>query len=63
MITQDQKQRILEKLAYNFGELCKYHNFNTTSEYNWKKADQLFKIEIETNGEKWLLSLLEETQE
>jgi len=63
MITQDQNYKILEKLAYLFGEICEHNNFKTTSEYNWKKAEQIFNLEIKINGEEWLLSLIEDDNE
>jgi hypothetical protein len=62
-MTQEQCHKILEKLAYYHNELCKVNNFNTTREYNWKKAEEMFNLEIRTNGEEWLLSLLQENKD
>jgi len=60
MLTSDQHYKILEKLAYYYGELCEIHNIPTTSEYNWEKAVEMFELEIQMNGEEWLISLLKE---
>jgi len=62
-MTQDQCHKILEKLSYYFGEICKANNYQTTNEYNWKKAEQIFNLEMSINGEEWLLSLLKEDKD
>lgn len=61
-MTSEQHHYILEKLAYFYGELCKSHNIQTTSEYNWEMATKMMEIEIKINGEDFLLSLLKENK-
>ena len=62
-MTPDQHAEILRKLAYYFGELCKENNKPTTNEYNWIMAGRMFDIEMEINGDEWLLSLLKENKD
>jgi len=62
-MTLEQTHKIIEILAYLFNELCEHNNFKTDREYNWKKAEQIYKLEYEINGETWLLSLLKDKKD
>jgi len=62
-MTQDQTHRILEILAYNFGEMYKNNKTPTTNECNWENARLMFDTEMRINGEEFLLSLLEDKKD
>ena len=59
-MTQDQHNRIIEKLAYLSSEMLTYFGVQKDSEYNWRKAIEMAENELRVNGEKFLLSLLKD---
>ena len=61
-MTQDQMHKILEKLAYYYGELCKHNNIATTNELNYKKAEEMFNTVMRIDGEEGLLCYLKEDE-
>jgi len=58
-MTNEQKHKILEKLAYYYAELCEHQGIHNSQCYNYIRAEEIFMAELEINGEDWLLSLLE----
>ena len=61
MITQEQKFKILEKLAYYYAEISQANKIYHDGNHNWMMANKFFNLEIEINkekGERWLLSLI-----
>lgn len=56
-MTNEEKQRILEKLAYNCWEI---YGYKTNAEFNWKKAEEALKVDQEVNGEDFLLRMIYE---
>ena len=55
-MTPEQRHKILEKLAYNCWEI---YDRKTSKEFNWKKAEEVLKLDQEINGEDFLLIMLE----
>ena len=62
-MTQTQYHKILEILAYYHNKLCEANNIQTTNEYNYEKAKEMFETEFKCNGEDWLISLLKDKDE
>lgn len=59
-MTPKQRYKILQKLAYNVWEI---YDKKTSSDFNWKKAEEVLKLDQEINGEDFLLFMLEENKE
>jgi hypothetical protein len=59
----EQRQKIIEILAYRYAEICKANGVHHDNDYNWKRAEQIFDVEIKINGKEWLLSLLKENKD
>ena len=59
-MTPEQRQKVLEKLAYSFAEVCKANGVTNSNDYNWRRANDIYYSELEINGENWLLSLIKE---
>lgn len=55
-MTPKQRHKILEKLAYNVWEI---YDRKTSSDFNWRKAEESLKLDQEINGEDFLLVMLE----
>lgn len=59
-MTSEQRHKILQKLAYNVWEI---YDKKTSSDFNWKKAEEALKLDQEINGEDFLLVMLENNNE
>jgi hypothetical protein len=62
-MTTDQHAQILNKLAYLHGELCQANGIRTTNEHNYEMAVKMMNLELEVNGDEWLLSLIKENKD
>jgi len=62
-MTNEQRQKIIEILAYRYAEICKANNVYHSSDYNWRRAEQMLKLDNDINGEIFLLHLLEDEKE
>lgn len=59
-MTETERHKILNILAYSYGEICRICNVKTDNNRNWVKAEEALKIDQEINGEDFLLCLLNE---
>lgn len=59
-MTPEQRQKILDILAYNVGSIWfALGGWSTTKEFCYQKAEKVFNSDIQRNGENFLLHLLE----
>ncbi len=61
MITEQQRIKILEKLAYYYAEISNKNLIYHDDKFNWEQAIVFYNLELEINkeqGEKYLLSLI-----
>lgn len=61
-MTEERRHKITEIFAYRYAEICKANGVHHDNDYNWKRAEEMFDIEIKCNGEEWLLSLLKDDE-
>jgi hypothetical protein len=62
-VSSEERNKIIEILAYRYAEICKANGVHHDNDYNWKRAEEIFDIEMRINGERWLLSLLQENKD
>jgi len=62
-MSNEQRQKIIEILAYRYAEICKANGVYHDNDYNWKRAEEMLKIDNEINGENSMLFLLNKDDE
>lgn len=62
-MSSEQRQKIIEILAYRYAEICKANGVHHDNDYNWRRAEQMLKIDNEINGEDSMLYLLEKDKD
>jgi hypothetical protein len=62
-VSSEERNKIIEILAYRYAEICKANGVHHDSDYNWKRAEEMLKIDNEINGENSMLFLLNKDDE
>jgi hypothetical protein len=61
-MSNEQRHKIIKIFAHRYYEVCKTNRVYHDNDYNWKRAEELLKIELEINGEQYVLQMLKENE-
>lgn len=62
-MTNEERQKILEIIAYRYAEICKANRVYHDNDYNWKRAEEMLELDNKINGEDSMLFLLEKDED